>query len=166
MILIALGANLPSLAGPPAATLRAALAAMGEAGIKVVRQSHLYASPAWPNPTEPPFVNAVVAVETTLRPETLLEQLHVIEARFGRKRGRPNAPRPLDLDLIDYDGEIRNDPPLVLPHPRLGERAFVLKPLLEVAPNWRDPQSGKAATTLLAAVPSADRVKRLEDIDF
>ncbi len=85
-------------------------------------------------------------------PEVLLAALHAIEARFDRERPFPNAPRTLDLDLLDMDGVCRDGPGLTLPHPRLHLRAFVLRPLLEVAPGWRHPRLGDAAV-LLAALP-------------
>jgi 2-amino-4-hydroxy-6-hydroxymethyldihydropteridine diphosphokinase len=85
----------------------------------------------------------------------LLAALHGIEARFGRTRTRPNAPRTLDLDLIDYDGRIESGPP-ELPHPRAGLRAFVLLPLRNVAPQWTHPVSGQSVDGLIAAMPPSD----------
>lgn len=156
MILIALGANLPSEAGPPAETLRASLAALAENGIRIVRVSHFFQTPAWPDPVDPPFTNAVALVETTRNPAALLALLHEVESRFGRVRGARNTPRTLDLDLLDYDGRIEAGPP-VLPHPRLAERAFVLVPLAEVVPDWRHPATGQGVDALLAAIPLAER---------
>ena len=152
MILIALGANLPSLAGPPAATLDAALRELAGRGITVEKQSGFYRSPAWPDPSDPAFVNAVAVVRTDLAPAALLGVLHEVEAEFGRKRTLPNAPRTLDLDLLDYDGRIEEGPPR-LPHPRMEMRAFVLVPLREVAPGWRHPVSGRYLSELIEQVP-------------
>ena len=160
MILIALGANLPSRAGGPADTLRAALTSLGVRGITVERQSGFYESPAWPDPSDPPFVNAVASVRTELTPADLLRVLHEIEDAFGRQRGRRNAPRTLDLDLIDYDERLEQGPP-ELPHPRMASRAFALLPLRDVAPDWRHPLSGRTISELIAQVPSAG-VKPLE----
>jgi 2-amino-4-hydroxy-6-hydroxymethyldihydropteridine diphosphokinase len=148
MILIALGANLPSAAGPPAETLRAALGVLAEAGVEPINISSLHETVAWPDPDDPPFVNAVAEVTTNLSPPELLRVLHKIERQFGRERSVRNAPRTLDLDLLDYDGRIDAGPP-VLPHPRMHERAFVLAPLAEIAPDWRHPVSGRSATELL-----------------
>src|SRR6185436_3477702 len=111
MILIALGANLSSSAGSPAETLRAALGNLAKRGIKVEKQSQLFRSAAWPDPSDPPFVNAVARVTTALGPAELLRALHDVEAEYGRVRSSPNAPRTLDLDLIDYDGRIEDGPP-------------------------------------------------------
>ncbi len=155
MILIALGANLSSMAGPPEATFRAAAAALEEQGdIRLTLWSRIYRSPAWPDPSEPEFRNAVAALETALLPATLLARLHETEARFGRRRdvAIANAPRPLDLDLLDCDGQVSGVSPL-LPHPRIHERAFVLLPLQDVAPQWRHPISGLSVASLLADLP-------------
>src|SRR3954468_20354055 len=111
VILIALGANVPSPAGAPAETLLAALRELAREGITVEKQSGFYRNPAWPDPRDPPFVNAVAQVKTQLSPETLLALLHKIEARLGRTRHVPNAPRTPDLDLLDYDGLVQPGPP-------------------------------------------------------
>jgi 2-amino-4-hydroxy-6-hydroxymethyldihydropteridine diphosphokinase len=164
MILIALGANLPSPAGPPAVTLDAALHKLAGRGITIMRRSGFYRSTAWPDPTDPAFVNAVAAIATDLTPAALLAALHEVEAEFGRKRGIPNAPRTLDLDLLDYDGRVEEGPPW-LPHPRMQARAFVLVPLAEMAPFWRHPVSGQRVGELIAGLPSESvaGVARMEE---
>lgn len=154
MILIALGANLPSPAGSPEDTLRAALASLVGRGITVERQSGFYVSEAWPNPLDPPFVNAVAILRTSLSPADLLHVMQEVEAEFGRKRSARNAPRTLDLDIIDYDHRIEHGDP-ELPHPRMESRAFVLVPLREIAPDWRHPESGLTVDDLIAALPHA-----------
>ncbi len=160
MILIGLGANLPSAAGPPAATLAAALVALEAAGVAVERRSSWYRSAPLPADDQPWYVNAVVAVRTGLGPAELLALLHRIEADFGRRRMRRNEPRVLDLDLLDYHGLVRQEAP-VLPHPRLHERAFVLLPLEAVAPQWRHPLTGAGLAELIAALPPGQRAERL-----
>ncbi|HMI97376.1 MAG TPA: 2-amino-4-hydroxy-6-hydroxymethyldihydropteridine diphosphokinase [Micropepsaceae bacterium] len=155
MILIALGANLPSPAGKPADTLNAALAAFAVSSITIEKQSGFYLSAAWPNPHDPPFINAVAAVRTDLSPAALLAVLHGVEASFGRKRAELNAPRTLDLDILDYDGRVEQGPP-ILPHPRMEGRAFVLLPLRDVAPDWRHPSSGHSISELISALPPTD----------
>lgn len=150
MILIAFGANQTSIAGAPADTFQAAIGELGARGVAVVRLSRLFTSPAWPDPSDPPFTNAVAAVETVMSPAGLMAALHTVEAHFGRDRRVPNAPRPLDLDLIDYQGRVESPPNgPVLPHPRAAERAFVLAPLLDVAPGWQDPVTGQSGRDLL-----------------
>lgn len=153
MILIALGANLPSAVGAPEATLRAALRLLGERGVRVEKQSLFYRSAAWPDLSDPPFVNAMARVATDLAPVELLGVLHEVEGAFGRWRGTRNAPRTLDLDLIDYDGRVEEGA-LVLPHPRMESRAFVLVPLRDVAPDWRHPISRRTVSELIAASPA------------
>src|ERR1051325_4135260 len=106
MIFIALGANLPSSVGPPVKTLCAALEALAASGVEPVKVSKFYQTRAWPDPDDPPFVNAVAQVTTKLSPPELLQLLHKIEKEFGRERSKRNAPRCLDLDLLDYDGYI------------------------------------------------------------
>jgi 2-amino-4-hydroxy-6-hydroxymethyldihydropteridine diphosphokinase len=156
MIVIALGTNLPSKIGTPRDTLSAALPRLTESGIRIVRVSPFYASQAWPDPNDPPFVNAVALVETELSPAQVMASLHAIEAEFGRVRGAKNSPRTLDLDLVDYDGRVEDGPP-VLPHPRMRDRAFVLVPLADVVPGWRYPVSGKTVEELIAALPDRGR---------
>lgn len=156
MILIALGSNLPSPAGLPADTIKAAIATLEDRGIQTVMSSRLYRSEAWPNAADPPFTNAVARVLTALEPETLLMELHRIEQLFGRLPGARNAPRTLDLDILDYDGRIEPGPP-ALPHPRMKDRAFVLFPLAEIAPDWRHPLSKFSAAELIVNLPNSGR---------
>jgi len=152
-IVIALGANMPSRAGPPAETLKAALAALGDAGVVILKISSFLETEAWPNPGDPPFTNAVALVHTSLQPFALLKLLHGIETAFGRVRSRPNAPRTLDLDLLAHGGLIMTGKGLELPHPRLAQRRFVLEPLAQVAPHWRHPVTGLTAAEMLARLP-------------
>ncbi len=160
VILIALGGNLVSPAGPPADTLKRALARLEALGVKILSVSSFYETPAWPNPSDPPFVNAVAAVKTALQPVELLDLLHGVETEFGRMRSAPNAPRTLDIDLIDHDGLVMTGA-VTLPHPRAAQRSFVLVPLAEVAPGWRHPVLGQGAAELLAALPDDETPKRL-----
>ena len=155
MILIGFGSNQPFCGVPPADVVRAAAAAVHQA-TGFVAGSRLYASPAWPDPTDPAFVNAVAAVRWTDTPDRLLIALQRIEAAFGRRRSLRNAPRTLDLDLIAFGDEVRvarRPDGLSLPHPMLDKRDFVLAPLLEVAPGWRCPATGRSARAMLARLP-------------
>jgi len=159
VILVGLGGNLPSPEhGPPIRSLSAALKSLAARGVVPVRRSRWYETAPVPASDQPWFVNAVVSVETALDPAALLTLLHAVESEFGRIRGAPNAARLIDLDLLDYHGRVDTGWP-VLPHPRLTERAFVLRPLLDVAPQWRHPVSGLEATALLAALGDGQEIR-------
>ncbi|HYL32070.1 MAG TPA: 2-amino-4-hydroxy-6-hydroxymethyldihydropteridine diphosphokinase [Stellaceae bacterium] len=158
MIFIALGANLPSNIGPPRATLEAALRSLAQEGGEIVAQSRFYKSSPVPKSDQPDYLNAVVAIKSDLDPTALLSVLSAIETRFGRQRGERNAARSLDLDLIAYDELIRDVAP-VLPHPRMHERAFVLLPLADIAPNWHHPRLRLPIAALIQAVPPVLRAE-------
>ena len=155
MIVIALGANLTSPVGSPERTIHAALAMLGREGVAPVAVSPFYTSEAWPDPRDPAYINAVALVDTVLAPEPLMEKLLEVERRFGRVRDRPNSPRTLDIDLLDYNGLVRAGAP-TLPHPRMHTRGFVLVPLADVAPQWRHPVSGNSIQELLSALSQRD----------
>ena len=158
MILIGVGSNLAATGfASPLNTAAAAVALLPGIGITVVRRSRWYKSQPVPPSHQPWYVNGVAAVETALAPPALLEALLAVEARFGRRRLAPNAARTLDLDLLDYNGTQCVSERLVLPHPRLHERRFVLAPLVEIAPQWRHSRSGKTAAELLAAMPPGEQ---------
>jgi 2-amino-4-hydroxy-6-hydroxymethyldihydropteridine diphosphokinase len=166
---IALGSNLPSHAGSPAETLRRAQLSLSSLG-NVLNTSSLYLTEPVGNTDQPPFLNAVVALETNLGPGELLTQLLEIEKHFGRNRAAmaPKSARTLDLDLLLYDSEVIQTADLRLPHPELAERRFVLAPLAEIAPGLVHPVTGKTVAALLAELPQAgpngvNAVKRIAD---
>jgi 2-amino-4-hydroxy-6-hydroxymethyldihydropteridine diphosphokinase len=160
LILIGVGSNLPSPQfGSPLETCRAALDELAREGVTIRRRSRWYQSAPVPPSGQPWFVNAVAEVETDLSPEALLEALHRVEARFGRERRERNEARILDLDLLAYNDLVLGAPGPVLPHPRMGERAFVLLPLAELAPEWRHPATGARISDLVSALPP-DQVAR------
>ena len=165
--LVAAGGN---AGGPVAAAARLRAAAAWLRRLGPVRASRVWRTPAWPPGAGPDFANAAFALETRLSPEALLARLHAIEARLGRGRARRWGVRTLDLDLLAVGGAVRPDPGtlrrwmaldpaaqarrapprLILPHPRMHERAFVLAPLAEVAPGWRHPATGETVAAMLA----------------
>ncbi|MDZ4253130.1 MAG: 2-amino-4-hydroxy-6-hydroxymethyldihydropteridine diphosphokinase [Sulfuritalea sp.] len=143
---IALGANL----GNPVATVQAAILALRQLPqTEFVAASSLYRTAPVGLKHQPDFINAVVQLVAVSPAPTLLQALFEIEARFGRQRSVKNAPRTLDLDLLLYGDELSDDPQLTLPHPRLHERAFVLAPLAEIAPQLVIPGRGPVAKLLL-----------------
>lgn len=146
---IALGSNL----GDPESKVRQGIAALAELPQgQLIAASSLYRSAALDHADQPDFVNAVARISTGLAPQALLAALLAIEQRFGRERSFRNAPRTLDLDLLLYDAQNIDEPGLAVPHPRMHERAFVLAPLLEIAPGCVIPGIGPAADRLARCV--------------
>jgi 2-amino-4-hydroxy-6-hydroxymethyldihydropteridine diphosphokinase len=152
---IGMGANLPSTAGPPEATLVAALRRLGSLG-RIAAASSLYSTEPVGYADQPRFVNAVVAIETAQTARQALESLLCIERAFGRDRsaGIKDGPRTLDLDLLMLDDLVVHEEGLDLPHPRLAERLFVLAPLAEIAPDLVIPSTGKSVKELLQRLTS------------
>lgn len=159
MILIALGANLPSTAGGPLQTLEAVLKRLEARGVRVVARSRWYKTAPVPVSDQPSFVNGVARIETALEPSALLTLLRQVEAEFGRQRSVRNAARTLDLDIIDYEGRVENTPELILPHPRMRDRAFVLLPLAEIAPGWQHPIRRETVESLILALPTGQKAE-------
>ena len=175
--LIALGANIPSRVGSPAETLLTALYRLEKMPLKIDRASHLYATPCFPKGSGPDYVNAAVAVSVMTEPHGFLKSLNAMEIEFGRQRDTRWGRRTLDLDLIAFGDlvlpdarthrswqnlsaklqQIQAPDELILPHPRLQDRAFVLVPLLEIAPEWRHPVSGLTVEQMHAALPDDEK---------
>lgn len=177
--LVAFGANLPFEGEPPEATIRKAVSALGQEGLSVPRVSRFYATPCFPAGSGPDYVNAaaVLSVPEGIDATSLLSRLHAVEARFGRIREKRWGMRTLDVDLLALgdsvlpdaatqdrwrdlpaEAQVRTVPEqLILPHPRLQDRAFVLVPLADVAPDWVHPRTGRTVAEMLASLPQADR---------
>lgn len=176
-VLIALGANAPFRGEPPDTTLRHALAALAEAGAAPQAVSRFYRTPAFPPGAGPDFVNAAASLAWAGGPAEILALLHRVERRFGRERPVRWGPRTLDLDLLACGDAVLPDratfeawaalPPdrqrreapeeLILPHPRLHERPFVLIPLADIAPDWRHPVFGRSVSEMVASLPAQTR---------
>ncbi len=164
MVLIGIGANLSSPRfGPPLAACAAAVEALAASGLTIVGRSRWYSSLPVPPSAQPPYVNGVVRVATAEDPAVLLRRLHRLEAGFGRRRRRRDEARVLDLDLLAYGERVSSAASeVVLPHPRMHQRAFVLKPLAELAPAWRHPVLGLTVGELLAALPPGQSAEPIE----
>lgn len=149
-VYIGMGANLPSPAGPPAETLAAAAARIATLG-QIKEVSSLYSTEPVGYSEQPKFVNAVLALETVLSAQELLHALLETERAFGRDRTGAivNGPRTLDLDILLFEDHVIDEPGLSVPHPRLAERAFVLVPLSEIAPDAINPRNRKAVSEML-----------------
>ena len=161
MAYIGMGGNLASWVGPPEATLAAAAMRLESLGHLICRSS-LYSTEPVGFAAQPRFVNAVVGLETVLEPKELLHNLLAIEKKFGRDRaaGVRNSPRTLDLDILLFGEHEISEPGLEIPHPRLAERAFVLIPLNEIAPEVVVPGCGKTVSQLLSSqVPPPRRTR-------
>lgn len=152
-VLIAIGANLPYAGQAALQTCHRVVAALRQVpGLTVEAVSHWYESAPVPPSGQPPYINGLVRGVASIEPEALLKALQTIETQFGRERSIPNAARTLDLDLISFGALCQTGPSLTLPHPRAQERAFVLLPVRDVAPQWVHPLTGQGLEQMVNAV--------------
>lgn len=162
MILLGLGGNLP-LKGftSPVENLDAVTDVLAREAGRIVARSRWYRTAPVTAEPQPWYVNGVVELATTLSPNALMALLLSIETRFGRVRSAPNAPRTVDLDLLAYGNLVvaGGEANLMVPHPRMHARAFVLVPLVEIAPTWRHPIVRRTASELLADLPPGQEVE-------
>ena len=161
-IYIGLGANLPSDAGSPVATLEKAIADLAATGVAIRCRSPWFETAPVPRAVDQPwYINGVIEVATHLEPADLLTLLQRLEAGSGRVRSVVNAARPLDLDIIAYRDLVETVHDPLLPHPRMADRAFVLLPLQRIAPSWRHPISGCSIGELIAALSPDQEIRLL-----
>jgi 2-amino-4-hydroxy-6-hydroxymethyldihydropteridine diphosphokinase len=178
-LLVAFGANLPFDDCQPAETLQKTVEELSKDSFHLLGLSRFFATPCFPAGAGPDYVNAAAVLESTAQDDlaSILARLHAVEARFGRKRVQRWGMRTLDIDLLAVgdsvlpdaatqdrwrlmpaEAQIRSTPDqLILPHPRLQDRAFVLVPLADVAPDWVHPRTGLSVRQMLEALPQADR---------
>ncbi len=175
--MVVLGSNEEIRFGGARRIVEKAMSAIGQAGLPIIARSNLYETPCFPKGYGPDYVNAAVLVQTALPPERILFMLHAIENDFQRERAERWGARSLDLDLAAMGGRIEPDTAtvqawidlplddqkttapkqLILPHPRLQDRAFVLIPLADIAPDWRHPILGKTIADMLESLPEAEK---------
>lgn len=156
MVYLSLGSNV----GDREAHLRAAVARLEPAGVRVLRQSSIYETEPQDVRGQPWFLNLVVEAETEVTPTQLLLRIGEIESQLGRRRIIPKGPRTIDIDILFYDDAVVETPELEIPHPRLADRRFVLEPLAELAPELRHPVSGRTVREMLAEVSGQKVVRR------
>jgi 2-amino-4-hydroxy-6-hydroxymethyldihydropteridine diphosphokinase len=154
IIYLALGSNL----GDRLANLKQAIAALTPQ-IDVKAKSQVYETPPWGIEDQPKFLNQVVKAKTYLEPEQLLKHLKRLEVALGRKESIPNGPRLIDMDILFFDDLVLNTPALVIPHPRLHERGFVLLPLMDIAPDLVHPVN-KQSVREMAAASSVEGIEK------
>lgn len=162
---IALGSNMPFEGVPAVRVLARAVSALQAAGLKPRALSGIWESAAWPPSQQPDYYNAVAAIDPAgLSPQALYDVLRQIELQFGRERREQWAARTLDLDIVAIEGRRAGTfGAITLPHPRMHERAFVLAPMDEVAPDWRHPETGLSPSEMLDLLPPGHRYRRLSD---
>jgi len=164
MILVAIGSNVPGPWGAPHETVEQALAELDRPPLRLVRASRLIRTAPMGHHDQPDFINAVAIVASDLEAADLLAHLHDIELAADRRRSLRWGPRTLDLDLLDFDGRVISEADrvrirhglMVLPHPGIAQRAFVLGPIAEIAPDWRHPVTAKSAAEMLAELSEGD----------
>ena len=154
LVYLAIGSNL----GNKINNIELAKLELEKNKIKILKSSSNYISNSWPDITKPNYLNIVIKAKTTLTPIKLLKVCNLIELKLGRVRTIINAPRTCDIDIIDYNNEILNkkNKQLILPHPRLNKRNFVLLPLFEIEKSWKHPKSKINIANLINSLPVKD----------
>lgn len=151
---LALGSNL----GNKINNIEIAKVELEKYKIKILKSSSNYISKSWPDPSMPNYINTIIKIKTSLAPLELLKICNLIELKLGRVRVQKNSPRTCDIDIIDYDKKVLNEKnsQLILPHPRMSKRNFVLLPLFEVDKSWKHPKSKTNIVNLINSLPVRD----------
>ena len=171
MIFIGIGSNLPSSFGNKFKNIDLAISFLQEKGVKLLKKSSFYETFSQPNKNDPKFLNVVILVETNLSPIDLMLFLISIEKKLGRKRGKKNDPRTCDLDIIDFNGIVKNfkidNFELILPHKGLTDRNFVLHPLKEISSDWKHPKTKKNINDLIDNLKTSNNeITKLSENDI
>jgi 2-amino-4-hydroxy-6-hydroxymethyldihydropteridine diphosphokinase len=149
MIFLNIGSNIPSEYNGRVLNINKTIKFLKLKKIRIKKTSHFYETPSYPDPIKPRFLNICLEVEFSLKPSGLLKLISEVETSMGRKRGKKNQPRVCDIDIIDFNSLIIKTKNIILPHPRTNERNFVLYPLQEICPNWKDPLSNVKIDNLI-----------------
>ena len=161
MIILSIGSNLSSTFGDRFQNIMYAIAYLEKYEIKVIKKSSYYESPSQPNINDPKFINIVIEVLTSLDPENLASVLLFIEEKLERKRGEKNSPRTCDIDIIDFNSEVKsfkyNNLEFFVPHEKISERNFILYPLQEIIPKWKHPKTGVYIDKLIEKISDEDK---------
>ena len=163
-VFIGLGANLtPDGFATPQAGCEAAVEMLGDLGVNVTRMSRWYESAPIPPSDQPWYLNAVAQAATSFDAAATLAVLHQVEAHFGRVRSVRNAARVLDLDLLDFGGQIHDQAALKVPHPRMHERAFVLVPMSDLVTDWTHPRTEQSLDALIGRLPADQLIRPVQE---
>ena len=165
MIFLGIGSNLESKFGNRFSNIKRALKLIEYEKIKIKKISNFYETPSYPNKKNPNFINIVIQIDFQYKPEDLLKKISIIEKKMERIRSVKNEPRTCDIDIIDFNGEIFNKKNIVLPHPKLHERNFVLFPLKEICSMWIHPIMNKKVDVLIKnlSLKTRNEITRIEE---
>ena len=161
MIILSLGSNLPSSSVDIFHNLELAILYLKKYEMKIINKSSYFETPSYPNEKNPKFINIAVSLESTLDPINFASVIIFIENKLERVRDKKNDPRTCDIDIIDFNNEIKiskyKDFELIVPHKELSNRNFVLFPLQEIIPTWKHPKTGEIVSTLIQKLSAEDR---------
>ena len=149
MIILGIGSNLPSSYGNRLKNIDIAISFLKNFEISIIKKSSYFETPSYPNKKNPKFINIIIEIEYSLKPEHLLKEIFMVERKMDRKRNLKNAPRTCDIDIIDFKGQILNNKRLNIPHPKAHLRNFVLYPLKDINSNWKHPITNKRIDILI-----------------
>ena len=168
MIYLNIGSNLPSKEGGRKINILKAINHLKKLKLNIIKISSFYETPSYPNNADPKFINLCVKLESNLKASVLINEIKKIEKKLGRSRIERNEPRTCDIDIIDFNGKIIKNNELVVPHPRLHLRNFVIYPLKEIEPNWSHPIFNKKIDSFFQELDknSHNEITRLSKSDI